>query len=59
MSLMELGLFVKSGKCVVCCPERYWKWGYVTLLCERWGVEVVGTLTELGEVVVRRLEAIG
>ena len=59
ISLMELGLFVKSGKCVVCCPERYWKWGYVTLVCKRWGVEVVGTLAELGKAVVRRLEAKG
>ena len=57
ISLLELGLFVKSGKCVVCCPESYWKWGHVALVCERWGVEVVGTLAELGEAVVRRLEA--
>lgn len=56
ISLLELGLFVRSGKCVVCCPERYWKWGHVALVCERWGVEVVGTLAELGEAVVRRLE---
>ena len=44
---------------MVCCPERYWKWGNVALVCERWGVEVVGTLAELGEGIVRRLEAMG
>ena len=59
ISLLELGLFVRSGKCVVCCPERYWKWGNVALVCERSGVEVVGTLAELGESVVRKLEARG
>lgn len=59
ISLLELGLSVRSGKCVVCCPERYWKWGNVALVCKRSGVEVVGTLAELGESVVRRLEARG
>ena len=59
ISLLELGLFVKSGKCVVCCPEGYWKWGNVVLVCKRWGVEVVGTLAELGEAVVRKLKAMG
>lgn len=59
ISLLELGLFVKSGKCVVCCPERYWKWGNVVLVCERLGVEVVGTLAELGEGIAKRLEAMG
>lgn len=44
---------------MVGCPERYWKWGNVALVCERWEVEVVGTLEELGEAVVRRLEAMG
>ena len=59
ISLLELGLSVKSGKCVVCCPEKYWKWGNVVLVCERLGVEVVGTLAELVEGIVKRLEAIG
>ena len=56
ISLLELGLSVRSGKCVVCCPARYWKWGNVALVCERSGVKVVETLAELGEAVIRRLD---
>ena len=44
---------------MVCCPERYWKWGNVVLVCERLGVKVLGTLAELGEGIVKRLEAMG
>jgi hypothetical protein len=29
VSLLELGLFAKSGKLVVCCPTGYWKKGNV------------------------------
>ena len=38
ISLLELGLFAKSGKMIVCCPEGFWKKGYVDMVCRRYGV---------------------
>lgn len=41
ISLMELGLFAKSGKLIVYCPEGYWRKGNVDIVCERYGVKRV------------------
>lgn len=35
ISLMETGLFARSGKMVVVCPEGFWRKGNVDILCER------------------------
>ena len=58
ISLMELGLWARGEerKCVVCCPRGFWKWGNVRVVCERYGVEVVESLGELGEKVLEMLE---
>ena len=48
ITLMELGLFIQSGKkVVVACEEGFWKRGNVQIVCERFGVRVLGTLDEL------------
>ena len=59
ITLLELGLWVRSGKCVVCCPEGYWKRGYVQMICRRWEIEIVAGLDELVQRVVTRLEDLG
>lgn len=38
ISLMELGLFARSGKLLVVCPDGYWRKGNVDIVCERYGV---------------------
>jgi len=38
ITLLELGLFARSGKLVVCCPDGYWRKGNVEVVCHRFGV---------------------
>jgi hypothetical protein len=47
ITLLELGLFARSGKLVVCCPDGYWRKGNVEVVCARYGVEVVADLKAL------------
>lgn len=35
ISLLELGLFAKSGKMIVCCPDDFQRSGNVQIVCER------------------------
>ena len=35
ISLLELGLFAKSGKLIVCCHEGFYRKGNVDIVCER------------------------
>jgi hypothetical protein len=47
VSLLELGLFARSGKMIVCCPDGFWRKGNVDILCEKYGVKQVGSLNDL------------
>ncbi len=38
ISLLELGLFARQGKLIVCCPDGFWRQGNVRIVCERFGV---------------------
>lgn len=55
VSLLELGLFARSGKMIVICPEGFWRRGNVQFVCNRFGVEVVDSLEELIRGIERRL----
>lgn len=47
ITLLELGLFARSGKLVVCCPAGYWRRGNVEVVCARYGVPLVAELSDL------------
>lgn len=47
ITLLELGLFARSGKLVVCCPEGYFRKGNVDVVCRRYGVPMVADLAGL------------
>jgi hypothetical protein len=47
ITLLELGLFARSGKLVVCCPEGYWRRGNVQVVCQRYGVREAADLDAL------------
>jgi hypothetical protein len=47
ITLLELGLFARSGKLVVCCPEGYFRKGNVDVVCRRYGVPMVADLAAL------------
>lgn len=55
ITLLELGLFARSGKVLVCCPPGFWRRGNVEVVCARYGVELVESLSELIERVRQRL----
>lgn len=47
ITLLELGLFAKTGKLVVFCPDGFWRKGNVDIVCERYGIKQVNTIEAL------------
>src|SRR5262249_13162647 len=55
ITLLELGLFARSGKLVVCCPVGFWRRGNIEVVCARYGIPLVDSLKALIDLVRRRL----
>jgi hypothetical protein len=47
VSLLELGLYARSGKLKVCCPEGFWRRGNVEVVCRRYQIPMFATLDDL------------
>ena len=47
ISLLEMGLHMKSGKMVVCCPVGFYRKANVDLTCNKYGVKVYSEYSEL------------
>jgi hypothetical protein len=47
VSLLELGLWARSGKLKVCCPEGFWRRGNVEVVCQRHQIPLFDTLDDL------------
>ena len=47
ISLLEFGLFARSGKLVVYCPDGFWRKGNVDVVCEKYKVPQVEKFEEL------------
>lgn len=47
ISLLEMGLWARSGKLLVACPDGYWKKGNVEMVCARYQVPLFGNLNQL------------
>lgn len=47
VTLLELGLWARSGKVVVCCGKQFWRAGNVQLVCKHYGILLVETFEEL------------
>ena len=41
ISLLEIGLYAKSGKLVVFCTPNFYRWDNVRLTCEKYNIELV------------------
>lgn len=55
ISLLELGLFLRSGsKLVVCCPDGFYRQANVDITCQRSGVPVHRTLDAALDAVLKR-----
>ncbi|MCU0660287.1 MAG: nucleoside 2-deoxyribosyltransferase domain-containing protein [Candidatus Pacebacteria bacterium] len=46
ISLMEEGLFARSGKLIIVCPEGFWKKGNVDIVSETYHIPEFETLTD-------------
>ncbi len=46
ISLLELGLFARSGKLIVCCPDGFWRKGNVEIVCMRYHITLHHDLDE-------------
>lgn len=47
ISLMEFGLYARSGKMVVYCPEGFWRKGNVDVVCKKYNIPQVEQFEEL------------
>ena len=59
VTMLELGLWARSAKMVVCCPDAFWKAGNVRIVCEREDVPCVAKFEDLVEETVKMLRAKG
>jgi hypothetical protein len=55
ITLLELGLFARSGKAVVACPEGFWRRGNVQVICEKFGIQLTGSVEELSKAVEKKI----
>ena len=57
ITLMEFGACAAKSpeKMIVCCPEGFWRKGNVDILCARYNVQQVPSLTKLIEAIRGRL----
>lgn len=46
VSLLEFGLFARTGKLVVNCPDGFWRKGNVDITCRRYGIRQVNSIDE-------------
>ena len=46
ISLLELGLYAGSGKMIVICPEEFWRYGNVSVVCTRYNIPMFKTLKD-------------
>lgn len=44
ITLLELGLHAHSNKCIVVCPEPFWRKGNVDIVCNRYNILQYDTL---------------
>lgn len=49
ITLLELGLFAKSGKLLVCCPDEFYRSGNIQIVCDKYRIPLYKNLTELKE----------
>lgn len=47
ISLLELGLFARYNKMLVCCPPDFWRKGNVDIICQRYYIKQVDDIDEL------------
>jgi len=47
ISMLELGLFAKHKKILVCCEQGFWRKGNIDIVCQRNGINMYTALDEM------------
>ena len=47
ISLLEFGLYARSGKLMVVCEDGFWRKGNVDIVCNRYGIKQFNSLDEI------------
>ena len=47
ISLLELGLYARTSKLIVCCPAGFWRRGNIQIVCAHYGIPFIETLEDL------------
>jgi hypothetical protein len=55
VSLLEFGLYAKSGKLIVCCEDGFWRKGNVDITCAKYRVEQVDSIYGLIDAIRNRI----
>lgn len=53
ITMLEIGLF--NRKCIICCPEPFWRKGNVDIICERYGIPQAKDLDALAKLTIQKL----
>ena len=59
VTLLELGLFAKTDKMIVACPDGFWRKGNVEIVCAMHDIDVLPSLDALIETLERGMQARG
>jgi hypothetical protein len=57
ISLLELGIFAKTKKLVVFCPEGFWRKGNVDIVCQKYHIDTVDSWEDFVSTVKEKLES--
>jgi len=57
ITLLELGLHVKSGRVIVGCPDGYWRKGNIEVVCARFGAPLCADWPSFVAAVQRAVDA--
>ena len=57
ITLLELGLFAKTGKVRVSCPDEFWRKGNVEMCCDRYNIPLYDNLDLMTDNVIEEVYA--
>ena len=47
ISLLEFGMYAKTNKLMVVCPDGFWRKGNVDIVCEKYNIKSFDSFDEL------------
>lgn len=53
VTMLELGRYASRNKCIVCCPEGFWRKTNVDVFCRRTGVKTVESIEDLANEIMK------